>query len=165
MLDLSAVDSPIVDIVRDFARTPYCFTLQSCFGHFVYDSQPNPYSVEPLPITDGITRVEYRIAYLALCIENSGPGRALFDALAKVPAVDPDYIQFGCADWFWERQVNSYALQVEPERHKTQDRIDIDYLEALHIQNTRDRFFAQIRKLLDERLACSGGTQSSGQGD
>jgi len=36
-LNLSIIDTPIVDIVQAFSEMPYCFTLQSCYGHFVYD--------------------------------------------------------------------------------------------------------------------------------
>ncbi len=45
--------------------------------------------------------------------------RDSFHDLRQIPAIDPEYIQFGCAEWFWEAQVNSYALQVEPMRHMT----------------------------------------------
>lgn len=114
-LDYSSIDSPIVEIVRGFTGLPYCFTLQSCYGHFLYPGQSDPYSIESLPADESIRIVEYRIAYLALCIEDTVRGRELFGELREITSVDPQYIQFGSADWFWERQLNSYALQVEPE--------------------------------------------------
>ena len=151
-LDIDLIDAPIVDIVNGFTKLPYCFTLQSCYGHFLYNGQTNPQNVEPLPASGNITSVEYRIAYVALCIEDSKPGRRLFDDLREVPAIDPDHIQFGCAEWFWKRQVNSYALQVEPERHMTQDTAQVGYQEALHIEKVRNRFFARLGELLQGRF-------------
>ena len=149
-LDSNTTDAPIVEIVNSFAKLPYCFTLQSCYGHFLHSYQQNPYNIEPLPISDSITTVEYRIAYVTLCIENRTLGKALFRDLREIPAIDPEYVQFGCAEWFWQRQVNSYALQVEPRRHMTKDRVMVDYREALQIEKTRNRFFAQLKQLLRE---------------
>ena len=151
-LDTGTIDPPILDVVSDLGRLPYCFTLQSCFGHFLSGSQRNPRNTEPLPISDTTATFEYRIAYLALCIEDSEPGRALFDALRQMTAIDPEYVQFACADWFWERQVNSYVLQVEPARHKKKDRALIAYQEALHTERIRDRFYAELRLLVQDRL-------------
>lgn len=146
-LDISTIDAPIVEIIAGFAELPHCFTLQSCYGHFLYDDQRNPNNIEPLPIADSIKSVEYRIAYIALCIQNSDPGRALFHDLGKVPTIDPQYIQFGCAEWFWKRQVNSYVLQVEPKRYMTKDRVSVDYREALHIEKIRNEFFSRLERI------------------
>jgi len=142
------IDEPIVDIINGFNKLPYCFTMQSCYGHFVYDDQKDPYNLEPLPATDSVDRVEYRIAYLCLCIQNSALGRRLLESLSEISAIDPQNIQLCCAAWFWERQVNSYALQVEPDRFKHKDTAMLDYGEALHIEKTRNEFFVQLRKLL-----------------
>jgi hypothetical protein len=109
-------------------------------------------NIEPLPDSEDIAEVEYRIAYIALCIEESGPGRELFSELGEVTAVDPEYIQFCSAEWFWKNQVNSYALQVEPERYKTQDKCSVSYQEALHIEKVRTAFFAEIRRIVQNRL-------------
>jgi hypothetical protein len=68
--------------------------------------------------------------------------------LREITSVDPQYIQFGSADWFWERQLNSYALQVEPEEHMTLDKCRIDYLEALHVEQVRNRLFDELTRLL-----------------
>jgi len=147
-LDLGAIDAPIVEIVRGFTKRTYCFTLQSCYGHFIHREQRQWNNLDPLPVSDRVATVEYRIAYLAFCIEPSGPGRDFLHDLEKIPAIDPAYIQFGCADWFWNKQVNSYVLQVEPDRFKTKDRIKVDYQEARHIEQVRNRFFIQIGKWL-----------------
>ena len=144
------IDKPIITLIRTFNKLPYCFTMQSCYGHFIYDGQEDPYNLLPLPITDTIDRVEYRIAYICFCIENRTPGRVLLDALSEITAIDPGYIQFCCAEWFWKRQVNSYALQVEPDRFKQKDTAIIDCKEALHIENIRNKFFIQLRELVQK---------------
>ena len=151
-LDLNCIDSPIVDLIRDFSKLDYCFTLQSCFGHFLYPGNKDPVNFEPLPLEDIIESVEYRIAYLAVCIEDSIQGKELYENLAGVPSIDPEYIQFGSADWFWERQLNSYVLQVEPKRYSGRDQCRIDYAEALHIERIRNKFFKTIKILLRKQL-------------
>ncbi len=145
------IDKPIIDLVNAFNKLPYCFTLQCCCGHFVYSGQDDPHNLDPLPLTDTIARVEYRIAYIALCIENSGSGRMLFGALRGIADIDPENIQFCCAEWFWERQVNSYALQVEPDRFKSQDKSILDYKEALKMEKIRNVFFVQLKQLLQQQ--------------
>ena len=151
-LDISTIDAPMVKIIDGFSKLPYCFTLQSCYGHFLHDSQKDPKSIEPLPVSNSITGVEYRIAYIALCIQNSDLGRMLLHDLGKIPAIDPGYIQFGCAEWFWERQVNSYVLQVEPGRYMTKDRASVSYQEALHIEKIRDEFLSGLEVIVQKRL-------------
>lgn len=154
-LDIDQIDPPIIEVIISFAKLPYCFTLQSCYGHFLHSRQKDHYNIEDLPITDSIVSVDYRIAYIALCIENSSSGKRLFEDCRRIPATDPEYIQFGCAEWFWERQVNSYALQVEPKRHMTKDKVRVGYQEALHIERVRNRFFDRLNKLLRTRLESS----------
>ena len=149
-LDLSIIDKPIVDIVAAFSELPYCYTLQSCYGHFVY-AEKGKHNIDPLPITSNIVEVEYRIAYIALCIENSDAGKPLYDQLNAVTVIDPEYIQFGSAGWFWRSKVNSYALQVEPMRYKMRDSAKVEHQEALHIEKVRGMFFDEIRKILKER--------------
>jgi hypothetical protein len=151
-LDTSTIDPPILDLVSDLGRLPCCFTLQSCFGHFLTGGRDEPRSTRPLPVSGSVSEVEYRIAYLALCIEDSEPGSAFFDDLRRMTAIDPEYIQFACAEWFWERQVNSYVLQVEPAGYKTRDRALITYGEALYTERIRDRFYAELRLLVQDRL-------------
>jgi hypothetical protein len=147
-LDFAILDRPIAGVVESIARLSYCFTLQSCFGHFLYMGQQDIHNVAPLPADADIGDVEYRIAYLALCIEDSVAGRALFAELRDVAAADPEYIQFGSADWFWERQPNSYAIQVEPRRHMLRDRCTINHQEALRVEEARNHFFDEIAALL-----------------
>ncbi len=65
------------------------------------------------------------------------------------PAIDPDYVQFGSAEWFWERYANSYALQVEPARYKRKDEAILEQAEALHVQQIREFFFSKLRELLE----------------
>ena len=149
-LDIDSIDAPIVELIKGFAKLDYCFTLQSCYGHFLYNGQNAPYNVEPLHVLNSISNVDYKIAYVALCIENSEQGKFLFQHLKDIPSIDPEYVQFGCAEWFWERQVNSYALQVEPIRHMTKDRISVNYHEALHIEKIRDKFFTHLNKLVQD---------------
>ena len=150
-LDIDTIDAPIVDIVSSFQDLPCCFTLQSCYGHFIHAAQQDRNSTERLPISESIATVTYHIAYVALCLENSPAGKELLDDLMDIPAADPEFIQFGSADWFWARQVNSYALQVEPKRYMDKDQVTVDYREALHIQEVRDSFFSELRKIVHKQ--------------
>ena len=145
------IDKPIIELINGFNKLPYCFTLQCCYGHFIYSDQNDLHNLEPLPLTDTIPRVEYRIAYSALCIENSDWGRMFFDALKRIADSEPENIQFCCAEWFWKKQVNSYALQVEPDRFKFEDKAILDYKEALKIEKIRNEFFVQLKELLQKQ--------------
>lgn len=146
-LDISSIDGPITDIVEGFATLPHCFTLQCCCGHYLCAPDQDPDNVEPIPRGfSGLAR--YRIAYIAFCLENTRRGRALRQSLGRIPSIDPGYIQFGSADWFWERRVNSYALQVEPEAFMFKDEAWLDSAEALRTQEARDKFFMELRVLL-----------------
>ena len=151
-LDFASLDRPIVGLLRGFARLAYCFTLQSCHGHFLYGDQEDTRNIEPLPVSTTIPSVKYRIAYIALCLQGSDTGKALFQDLSELPSIDPEYIQFGCAEWFWKRQVNSFALQVEPKRYQTKDWIVVDYREARHIEKVRDEFFDALGKVIQKRV-------------
>jgi len=151
-LDIDSIDEPIVDIIENFSRLSYCFTLQSCYGHFIHDFQKDTHNTEPLPQSKQISSVEYKLAYIALCIDNNEHGVALFMDLKEIPLIATEYIQFGSAEWFWKREVNSYALQVEPTRYMNKDKIIVDYKEAVHLQETRNRFFVELRHLLQKRL-------------
>lgn len=146
-----SIDGPIVDIIRMFTALPYCFTLQCCYGHFICAPGQSLQSLDPVP-ADHAGSVRYRIAYVSLCIQNGDAGRALLASLGEIPKIDPDYVQFGSADWFWERWINSYALQVEPRRYKNQDEVILPADEARHVQHTRDRFFAALREVLARQV-------------
>lgn len=154
-LDMDTIDVPITSIISSFRKIPYCFTLQSCYGHFLYEEQGDKYSIEKLPVLSGTIEIEYRIAYIAICIENNGSGESLLQSLNQIPEIDPEYIQFGCAEWFWEKQVNTYALQVGPIRYMYKDSFLIDYNEALHIEKVRNRFFEKLNKMI-QALVLSG---------
>jgi len=142
------IDRPIVDLVQGFNRLPFCFTLQACYGHFVFRGQEDRHNLAPLPPKAVEGDVEYRIAYIALCIENSPAGRALLEKLETIPAIDTENVQFCCAEWFWERQVNSYALQVEPDRFKRFDTARIGLEEARYIERLKQTFFDRLRAIL-----------------
>jgi len=142
------IDAPLRGLIAGFNQLSCCFTLQCCYGHFLYNGQKDPDNLDPLPVTRVVDTVEYRIAYIALCIDNSAPGRRLIEALAKIPSGDPENIQFCCAEWFWERQVNSYALQVEPDRFKHEDKAMLPYGEALKIEEIRNDFFLRLQGVL-----------------
>jgi hypothetical protein len=142
------IDEPIIELINAFNKLPQCFTLQSCYGHFTYKGQSDPYNLEPLPSTHNIDRVEYKIAYIAFCIENNSIGRTFLCALNEITLIDPENIQLCCAEWFWKRHVNSYALQVEPDRFKSEDKAILGYQEALKIETLRNEFFAKLRELV-----------------
>jgi len=144
-LQISTIDAPIVGIIEDFAKVPYCCTLQSCYGHFIHKNQQNPKNTEPLSNFDKSSSIEYRIAYIALCVQNNDLGKQLLQDLEKITEIEPEYIQFGSAEWFWRRQVNSYALQVEPERYKTEDRCRLSIQEALYVEKVRNHVFGELK--------------------
>lgn len=148
-LKVGEIDAPIRGLVRGFSRIPHCFTLQSCYGHFCVDEEQDRHNLAPLPAHD-VGPVLYRIAYVALCIENSAAGRAFRRALEGVAAADPEYVQFGSPVWFWERQVNSYSLQIEPARIVDRDSGVIGHEEALRVVAARDRIFRELRVLLGD---------------
>jgi len=75
-------------------------------------------------------------------------GKQLLQDLKKITKIDPEYTQFGSADWFWRRQVNSYALQVEPERYKTEDQCRLSVQEALYVEKVRNQFFKEHEKMV-----------------
>lgn len=146
-IDYTGIDYPIQELIKKISAIEYCFTMQSCYGHFLYKGQTNFRNTEEIPITSTIHRVDYRIAYLAICIRNCTEGKYLLGELSEIPLIDPEYIQFGCAEWFWERQVNSYVLQVEPQRFAERDKITVGYDEALHIEKTRNKFFNHLEEI------------------
>ena len=147
-LEDASIDEPLVGLIEEFAKLHCCFTLQCCYGHFVIGREPERYRLSGLHFFDADQEIEYRLAYLALCIEDSRPGRNLLNRLAKVRDFDPNMIQLGCCEWFWERQVNSFAIQVEPKRFRFKDRIPVQVEEARKIEATRDRFFEELEKLV-----------------
>jgi len=151
-LDLRTIDEPIIDIIDGFAILPHCFTLQSCYGHFLWAPEQDTYSPDPIP-TKNTGCIRYRLAYIVFCIDNNPAGKAFYNSLAQIPALDPDYVQFGSAEWFWKCYVNSYALQLEPTRYKRKDEALLEHAEALHVQQRRGLFFSKLRDLLEAQLS------------
>jgi hypothetical protein len=151
-LDLSTIDAPIVEMIRNFTELPYCFTLQSCCGHFQCGNQQDARNTDPLPSSETASDVKYHIAYIALCVHNGDRGRLLLEDLRGIPSIDTEFVQFGCAEWFWQTHVNSYVLQVEPLRHKEKDKVVIGYKEALHLEKTRNKFFDVLERMVHRRV-------------
>ena len=146
-LSAAQIDSPLVGLIAAINKLDCCFTLQCCFGHFMHKANRDPFNTEALPEAADIRRVDYKIAYIAFCLDESPSGRELYRTLEGLTAVDPGYIQFGSALWFWERQVNSYVLQVEPDRFKTQDKLRLTYRESLRVEKARNDLFARLGEI------------------
>ncbi len=147
-LDLDSIDAPITDLIRSLNTLPFCFTLQSCFGHFLYEGQDNKHNTTPLPNSPLKCQIQYRIAYLALCIADNQQGRKFIEILTHVPSPHPDIIQFGSAAYFWEKQVNSYVLQIGPVKLQDKDTMEINYQEAISVQTARNYFFQTIEQII-----------------
>jgi hypothetical protein len=153
-LSTETIDKPIRALIAAFNRLSCCFSLQSCYGHFLCEGRRDPQNLKPLPGAEPDSGVvEYRIAFIAFCVDNNDHGRRFLAASRRIPEIDPDNIQFGCAEWFWERQPNSYVLQVEPDRFKSEDKAMLDYREALDLEKARNAFFVQLGKLMEDRGA------------
>lgn len=151
-LNFDIIDKPIVNVIKKIATIPDCFTLQSCFGHFLHDYQKDPNNIDPIKPQALDKEIEYRIAYIALCVENSLGGRKLLKELSKLISIDPKSIQYGSAEWFWNRQINSYVVQVEPERFRMQDRCVIDYQEAMRLEQIRNQFYQELGRIIDQHI-------------
>lgn len=150
-IESGLVDAPLIGVLNGYATLPHCFSLQSCYGHFIHNHQKELRNIEPLPnYLDKSPKVEYRLAYIALCLQNNDLGKKLLSDLKKVTEIDPNYIQFGSADWFWKSYLNSFVLQIEPEKSKTEDRINISMEEALHIEKLRNRMFEELERILQK---------------
>lgn len=151
LLDLTddMIDIPIISLIERFNKLPYCFTLQSCYGHFRNNNQKDSHNIETLLARDINPQIEYRIAYITFCIENSLLGKELFKSLQRITAINLENVQFCCAGWFWKKQINSYVLQVEPDRFKRKDTAILDFEEALHIEKIRNKFFIKLYELVE----------------
>lgn len=147
-MDLALVDAPLLGIVGGLNSLAYCFTLQSCCGHFLHPGQPDEKNTDPLPLAGDVASVDYRVAYLALCIQEGEQGRSLLADLAGLRSIAPSYVQVGCAEWFWARQVNSFVLQVEPEAFRTRDRIRIGHEEARGAELVRNAVLTALGELV-----------------
>ena len=149
-LNIDELDAPIAGLIDDLCEFPFCFTLQNCFGHFLYPDQEDPNNIEPLPSTGKIHSVEYRIAYIAICLEDRHSGHKFLRWLRQLPEIDHQYIQFGCAEWFLERIPNSYVLQVAPERFMLKDRCIVDFSEARHIEKVGNTLCDRLKMLVSK---------------
>jgi hypothetical protein len=102
------------------------------------------YNLKALPTEKVAGDVVYRIAYIALCVQNDEKGVKTLQALQHISYKNPSYIQFGSAEWFWKQCVNSVVIQMAPERFKHLDRMVTHYEEAVQIQEVRDWFFEEM---------------------
>ena len=148
MIRVRDIDPPLIPLLSRFTAVPHCFPAQSCYGHFVHRMEPYLKNTARLEAYEGrITRVEYRLAYLTIVVRDDSAGQDLLRDLRAIPAISPAYIQFGCAEWFWARQVNSYVVQVEPVWGCTKDRLFVDFPTALLLEKVRDRFFDRLEEI------------------
>ena len=51
------IDVPLIDIITRMNKLPYCFTIQSCYGYFLYPGREKIDNLKPLPETTTIDRV------------------------------------------------------------------------------------------------------------
>ncbi len=136
-------------MIRECIRVPSCFTAQCCFGHFVHEQQPDIENlVLPSCYQSTLENVHYRLAYLTICIQDSPGGREMYADVEALTSLNPDYIQFGSADWFWERLINTCCIQIEPCRMKTEDSGMISMNEALLIERLRPIFFTRLAAVI-----------------
>jgi len=139
------IDPPLVELLELFSRVPHCYTIQSCFGHFVHKREPDEHTTARLaPYKGMVQKVFYRIAYIAFVIEKSENGSMLCHDLRTLTVQNPEYIQFGSAGWFWDQSVNSYQIQVALEQQKTRDSFWVTYKEALLLENFRDVLIREL---------------------
>lgn len=95
-----------------------------------------------------IEKVRYRLAYFTFCLQNNTRGREMYFDLDRLALDNPEYIQFGSADWFWERIKNTYCIQLEPDRFKYNDTTLIDIEEVMYIETLRDDFFKGLAGII-----------------
>jgi hypothetical protein len=153
-IPLNDIDLPIKKLVQNISKLEHCYTQQCCYGHFIHEGQPDPLGINRLAKFSQTTEIKYHIAYMAFCIENSDSGRNLIKNLKNLKNlvdIDRDYIQFLSADWFWDQTVNSYQIQVEPERFKREDRAVVSIDEALHLEKIRDKLYSGLEDIFINR--------------
>ncbi len=149
-LDPGILDPEMKDLVVACNQIPHCYTLQSCSGHIVIPRDAPPEDWQRLPVTEPPGKAMYQLAYLALVVRDDADGRGLLDGLAAIATTNPDFIQMGSADWFWKEQgqVNSYVLQVSPQRFQHQDHFEMQCEEAFLWLAARGEFMAGLGDLL-----------------
>ncbi len=148
-LDIELIDEPIKPLIANIAKLPYCYTIQSCYGHFVHSKQSDLENLIPLDTFTDISEIEYRIAYLAFAIKENSDSIKLLSEIRKLSDIDTEYIHFGSADWFWERHLNSYVIQVEPYRFRFHDSCIVDFTEARRLENVKKKLFEELNSLFN----------------
>ncbi|MFH1057788.1 MAG: hypothetical protein V1797_03780 [Pseudomonadota bacterium] len=148
-LEPGALDPEMRGPVAGLNRLRHCFTLQSCQGHILVPGQGPPAGWERRPVEPPPARALYQLAYLALVVRNGRAGGDLLGDLAALAAGEAEFMQLGCADWFWREQgqVNSYVVQVAPRRRQGLDWFEMDRAEAGAWLRARGRFLAGLAGL------------------
>lgn len=147
------IDPPLLPLMQECISIPHCFTLQCCYGHFVHRCAPDLENLVPISsFEEPVGPIRYRLAYIALCIENSRNGYALYHDLSGMTGMDPECIQFRSADWFWDQMPNTYCIQLEPERLKEEDSGLVSWKEALRIEELRGPFFSGLGEIVHRHM-------------
>jgi hypothetical protein len=68
----------------------------------------------------------------------------------------PGYIQFGSAGWFWEQAVNTYQIQVVPDREKDKDHLQVTYDEAVRLEEVRDLLILKLAAIAQNHIRLAG---------
>lgn len=146
MLDIALIDDPLVGLIKDLNQIPYLFTLQCCHGHFQTTDGEEISDFDASGSINKLNKLEYRLAYIVFCIENSSSGKFFAQQLQDIPlTVKHGLVQFCSAQWFWDQWLNSYVLQVMVPRFKDKDTCVIDVHEADKIKQARDIFYAYLK--------------------
>lgn len=139
------IDPPLVELHELFSRVPHGYTIQSCFGHFVHEWEPDEDTTASLAPYNGMVQtVFYRIAIIAFVLEKSKKESMLCHDNRTLTVKCPEYIQFGSAGWFWVLSVKSCQIQVAPEQEKQIDCFWVTYKEALLLENFRDVLIREL---------------------
>ena len=154
LIRLAEPDPPLITLLLQFMQIPFCFTLQSCYGQFVYNQSPGDRNLAPVSsFPDGVQYLRYRLAYMVFCIEDKVQGHALYGDLESMTDIDPLYIQFGSADWFWDMTPNTYVIQLEPLEGASQDSVVMKRDEATHLERLRYHFFVRLGEIAQRNMS------------
>lgn len=148
-LEPDSLDPEMRGPVAGLNRLPHCFTLQCCQGHILVPDQGPPAGWERRPVEPLPPRALYQLAYLALAVRSDRAGGDLLGDLAALAMGEAEFMQLGCADWFWrdQGQVNSYVVQVAPSNRQGLDWFEMDRTEAGAWLRARGRFLAGLAGL------------------
>jgi hypothetical protein len=145
-LDCNLIVPPLLKLLKEINRLPCLFTLQCCHGHFL---KKDGKEISNLELLETNERVKYRLAYIAICLENSFSGKNFRQKLMSIPlSINQDMIQFCSAQWFWEQWLNTYALQVISKKYKDRDTAQLECAEAKEIEKVRDDFFVFLEDFI-----------------